>query len=123
MGAQTANNTAPWKVKVCFSNYRGTQRLSRDIVDPRSHNLNCNNQTVVQWGQTELRLWKLFIIRCYVYIPGEINIAHGTEICRIPQNSLNRDTSITGHLGYQHNFCQYCVRKKFACPYIFFVNA
>jgi len=107
-------------MKVCFNNYRGTRRLWRDIGDPRSHNLNCNNQTVVQWGQTELKLWKLFIILCYVYVPGEINIAHETAICRIPQNSLNRDTSITGQVGYQHNFCQYCVRKKLFVLTFFF---
>lgn len=110
--AHTANNTAPRKVKVCFSNYRGRQRLWLDIVDPRSPNLNCNNQSVAQWGQTELKLWTLFIIRCYVYVPGEMNIAHETAICRNPQNSSNRDTSITGQLGYQHAFCQYCVRKN-----------
>jgi hypothetical protein len=120
VGAQTANNTAPRKVKVCFSNYGGTQRVWLDIVDPRSHNLNCNNQTVVQWGQTELKLWNLFIIRCYVYVPGEINIAHETAICRIAQNSSNRDTSITGQLGYQHTFCQYCIRKKLPVLIYFF---
>jgi len=48
-----------------------------------------------------------------------MNIANETAIFRNPQNSSNRDTSISGQLGYQHTFCQYCVRKKLLV-FIFF---